>query len=137
MRRKRLILRCQCLEWRKNLPEINFFMKKIALFFISFLSIAICKAQLPLTDMDASAYVGKYKIETNNIVAEGEIRFENSALIFFTEGFPEVKLNQAPEIDKFRADKFEVILQFMRSEFKEVIAAKIWFQGQEFLAKKL
>jgi hypothetical protein len=112
-------------------------MKILFLFILSFFTINICNAQLPLTDMEASAYVGKYKIETNNIVAEGEIRLENSALIFFTEGIPEVKLIQAPEIDKFRADKFEVILQFIRSEFKEVIAAKIWFQGQEFLAKKL
>ncbi len=112
-------------------------MRKIFLFLFCFFAIAFCKAQSQLSDMEAGAYVGKYKIETNNIVAEGEIRFENSALFFFTEGIPEVKLVQAPEIDKFRADKFEVILQFMRNEFKEVIAAKIWFQGQEFLAKKL
>ena len=109
------------------------------LFFILFgiFSISSVRAQLPLTDMEAGAFVGKYKIETNNIVAEGEIRFENASLTFYTEGLPEVKLIQAPEIDKFRADKFEVILQFVRNEFKEVIAAKIWFQGQEFMAKKL
>jgi hypothetical protein len=90
-----------------------------------------------LNELEANAYLGKYKLEIQEIQAEGEIRYSHNYLYFFTEGIPELKLIQLPEIDKFRAEKYEIILQFLRNDFKEIEAAKIWFQGKEFLAKKI
>ncbi len=101
-----------------------------------FLMASFSFAQQQMADYEANAYIGKYEIETQSIKATGLIRYENGGLIFFTEGIPEVKLWPEMEVDKFRADKFEVTLLFIRNEFKDVIAAKIWFQEQEFLAKK-
>jgi hypothetical protein len=71
------------------------------------------------------------------ISAEGEIRFKENALYFYTEGFPELKLIPLPEIDQFKADKYDIVLQFVRNDYKEVESAKIRFQGKEFLAKKI
>jgi hypothetical protein len=97
---------------------------------------ALSQTNKPIDEIEAQVYLGKYQIEHSNFIASGQVRFENANLYFFTEGIPEVKLLQLPENDKFKADKFEVILQFIRDDFKEVIAAKIFFQGQEFFAKK-
>lgn len=94
-------------------------------------------AQSQIGEQEAESYLGKYKIETNNLIAEGEVLFENQNLVFLTDGIPRVILFQLPEYDKFKADKFEIILQFLRDDFKEVVAVKIYFQGQEFLAKKV
>ncbi len=105
--------------------------------FLILISIQFVSAQSRLTETEAEPYLGKYKIETNTIEAQGEVYFENQNLIFFTEGVPQVKLLQLPEYDRFKADKFDVLLQFVRDDFKEIIAVKIFFQGQEFLAKKI
>ena len=94
-------------------------------------------AQSQISELEAESYLGKYKIETNHLIAEGEVLFENQNLVFLTEGIPRVILMQMPEYVKFKAVKFEIILQFLRDDFKEVIAVKIYFQGQEFLAKKV
>lgn len=93
--------------------------------------------QCQITEQEAENYLGKYIIETNNLIAEGEVLFENQNLVFFTEGIPKVILKPMPDYDRFKADKFEILLQFIRDEFKEIVAVKIYFQGQEFLAKKI
>jgi hypothetical protein len=91
----------------------------------------------PLKEMEAAAFVGKYRMELPEFIAEGEIKFDQKYLYFYSDGLPELKLISLPEIDKFKAEKYDIFLQFIRNDFKEIEAAKIWFQGKEFLAKKI
>ncbi|MES2794964.1 MAG: hypothetical protein V4683_03305 [Bacteroidota bacterium] len=108
------------------------------IFLICFVSInAFSQVSKQLDEIEASRYVGKYKLEVQKTVMEGEIRFNQPFLYFYTEGLPEFKLLEMPEKDQFKSEKYEVSILFIRNEFREVESAKIWFQGQEFIAKKM
>jgi hypothetical protein len=89
-----------------------------------------------ISEFEAEKYLGKYKLETPQISAEGEVSFENGDMYFYTEGIPRVKLLADFEKDTFKADKFEIYIRFIENEFKQIEAAEIQFQGQKFLAQK-
>ena len=90
-----------------------------------------------IDSMEAQAYVGKYKFERDNFQAIGEINFTNGNLFFWSEGLPKFILKPKPEKDFFITAEYEILVQFLRNEFKEVIGAKLTFQGQEFKAEKI
>lgn len=114
-------------------------MTKTLLFLLIFAK-SICsfsQSNIQITAFEAEKYLGKYKIETAQISAEGEITFEANFLHFYTEGIQKVKLLPMPEVNLFKAENFEILFQFLKNDFNEIISAQIKFQGQEFNAKKI
>ena len=95
------------------------------------------QSNIQITEFEAEKYLGKYKIETAQISAEGIISYENNNLHFFTEGIQKVKLLPMNEPNLFKADNFEIFIQFIKDDFQEIVSAQIRFQGQEFNAKKI
>ena len=112
-------------------------MAKLILLICFFSINAFSQIAKQLDEMEASSYVGKYKLEVQKTVMEGEIRFNQPFLYFYAEGLQEFKLLEMPKRDQFKSEKFEVSILFIRNEFREVESAKIWFHGQEFIAKKV
>jgi hypothetical protein len=117
-------------------------MKKFAfvLLFLGLTEIGFSKSLEKIFKIDSielQDYVGKYKFEKDNFLAFGEIYFESGNLFFQTEGLPKFLLKPKPEKDFFTTAEYEILVQFTRSEFKEVIGAKLTFQGQEFKAEKI
>lgn len=114
-------------------------MTKTLLFLLIYAK-SICsfsQSNIQITEFEAEKYLGKYKIETAQISAEGEITFENANLYFYTEGIQKVKLLPLAEANLFKAENFDIIIQFLIDDFKEIVSAQIRFQGQEFNAKKI
>lgn len=113
-------------------------MRKTLLFLLFVKSICLfSQSNIQITEFEAEKYLGKYKIETPQISAEGEITFEADHLYFYTEGIQKVKLTPMPEVNLFKAVNFDILIQFLKDDFNEIISAQIRFQGQEFNAKKI
>lgn len=114
-------------------------MKKTLFFLLFYVNSCLLYSQLKpqITAFEAEKYLGKYKLETQQFSAEGEISFENGDLYFFTEGIPKVKLLAENELESFKTENYDIFLKFIKNEFHEIVNAEILFQGQKFIAKKL
>ncbi len=89
------------------------------------------KAQKTIELFKAKEYVGAYNIKHNQVEGTGNIYWENNALVFKAEGIATVTLEQGSLEDEFYAKKVLKIV-FLRDDFKKVVGAKLYYQGQEF-----
>lgn len=103
--------------------------------FLNFFGLDL-KAQKTIELYKAKEYVGAYQIKHNQIEGNGNIFWENNALVFKAEGLATVTLEQGNLEDEFYAKRVLKIV-FVRDNFKKVIGAKLFYQSQEFeVAKK-